>query len=220
MEEVKLFGTWRSPFSFRVIWALKLKGIKYEHVEEDLTNKSDLLLHYNPVYKKIPVLVHNGKPISESMVILEYMEEMWPDKYPLLPKDPYERSVARFWAKFAENLGPIIWTFFRNTGEHEKAKKELLEMMRSIEEHGLGENKFFGGDNIGFADLALGRLAHWLEAMEEIAGVKLVEAHTFPCLHAWIKRFKEVPVIKDNLPNFDELLVYYKHRKEMAIASQ
>ncbi|KAM4127532.1 hypothetical protein ACJW30_02G097100 [Castanea mollissima] len=218
-EEVILHGTWASPFSCRVIWALKLKGIPYEYIEEDLSNKSSQLLQYNPVHKKIPVLVHGGKATCESMIILEYVEEMWPQN-PLLPTDPCERADARFWIKFAEEKGPAMWTVYRTSGEEqEKAVKDTLEMLRAIEAHGLVDKKYFGGDKIGIVDIAFGQIAQWLGVIEDIVGVKLLEAHKFPRLHAWIKNFKEVPIIKENLPDRDEMMVFFKHFREMLLTS-
>lgn len=99
--EVKLFGMWAAPAVRRVEWALKLKGIEYEYIEEDLSNKSPSLLQYNPINRQVPVLLHNGKPLVESLVILEYIDETWKDN-PILLKDPYERAMARIWALYSD----------------------------------------------------------------------------------------------------------------------
>ena len=103
MAEVKLHGFWYSPFTLRVVWTLNLKGIPYENIEEDRFNKSPQLLHYNPVRKNTPVLVHDGKPICESMIIVEYIDEIWPHNS-LLPTDPYDKAQARFWVKYVDGM--------------------------------------------------------------------------------------------------------------------
>ena len=108
---------------------------------------------------------------------------------------------------------------FRTTGEEqEKAKKESLEMLRSIEEHAfVGDKIFFGGDEIGIVDIAFGAITHWLGAIEEVVGVKLFEGHEFPRLHAWANNFKQVPAVKENLPDRDALLVFFKGVRERLV---
>nr|XP_027076033.1 glutathione S-transferase U23-like [Coffea arabica] len=88
-EEVILLSVYASMFSMRVRIALAEKGVKYELKEEDLTNKSLLLLEMNSVHKKVP-----------------YIDEVWHDKNPLEPSDPYERAQARFWADFIDKKVP------------------------------------------------------------------------------------------------------------------
>lgn len=94
--------------------------------------------------------------------------------------------------------------------EQEKAKEECPKMLRIVEEEALGDKKFFGGDEIGIVDIAFGWMAHWLGVIEEVLEVKLLQPHQFPRLHAWIHNFKQVPLIKQNLPNRDNMLAHFK----------
>lgn len=188
--------------------------------EKDVYNKSEMLLKYNPVHKKVPVLVHGEKPISESTVILEYIDEVWKQN-PLLPDDPYQRAQARFWTKFGEDKSSTLFEFFTTDGEEQvKYTKEAREILKTIEEHGLGGKKFFGGSKIGLTDLEFGWIAAWLQVLEQVAGVKVLEADDCPNLKAWIRNFKEVPVIKENLPDQNRMLAYYKPQREWFISSK
>ncbi|KAL5558558.1 hypothetical protein UlMin_034769 [Ulmus minor] len=205
-ETVKLLGYWASPYALRVQWALKLKGISYEYVEEDLENKSPLLLQYNPAYKKVPVLVHNGKPIAESLVILEFIDEAWKEN-PLLPENPYERATARFWAKFVDEKS----AFLKQGEEKEKAANEARENFKILES-GLGEKSFFGGDTLGFVDIAAAWIGVWGRIAEEIADVKLIDAETTPLLSAWFDRVLQVPILKECLPSRDKLVEHIRER--------
>lgn len=111
-DELILLDFWPSMFGIRVRITLAEKGLKYEYKEEDLSNKSPLLLQMNPVHKKIPVLVHNGKPICESSIIVQYIDEVWPGNSPLLPSDPYQRAQARFWVDYIDKkVSFLIYPF-------------------------------------------------------------------------------------------------------------
>jgi len=46
----------------------------------------------------VPTLFHDGRPIIESTVIIEYLEDVVPAP-PLLPRDPYQKAMARLWMK-------------------------------------------------------------------------------------------------------------------------
>ncbi|MBA0634235.1 hypothetical protein Godav_024622, partial [Gossypium davidsonii] len=97
-SEVKLLGAWPSPFLLRVRIALHLKSINYEFIEVDLSGpKSELVLKSNPIYKKISVPFHDGNTILESQIILQYIDEVWPNALSILPSDAAQRADSRFW---------------------------------------------------------------------------------------------------------------------------
>ncbi|KAJ0780241.1 putative glutathione transferase [Helianthus annuus] len=210
-DEVKLYGVEISPFVTRVKIALNLKGINYEFIQEDLNNKSPDLLKYNPVYNKVPVLVHNGNPISESVVIIEYIDDVWKG-VPIMPNDAYEKAQARFWVKFiAEKCHRAIFKVISSHGE-EQAVAEAHEQLQFLEnELNVRGNKFFGGDNIGLVDICAGYTVFWAGAAEEAIGTEVVVTKDkFPKIREWCDNCINCQVVKDGLPPRESLVAYYK----------
>ncbi|VAI68813.1 unnamed protein product [Triticum turgidum subsp. durum] len=204
-EELKLLGWWApgvSPYVLRAQMALAVKGLSYEYLPEDRWCKSDLLIASNPVYKKVPVLIHNGKPICESLLIVEYLDD----------------AVARFWAAYAnDKLFPSCAGILKTVKQEERAGKveETLSGLRHLEailaecSEGEAEALFFGGDSIGFLDIALGCYLPWFEAVGRLAGLgPLVDPARTPKLAAWAERFRVAEPVKALLPGVDKLEEY------------
>jgi len=206
---VKLLGGDTSPFVLRVRIALALKGIEYEFIEENTQNKSQLLLQSNPVHKKIPVLIHNGKPVCESMIIVQYIDEAWDTKAPvLMPKDPYDRAIARFWAAFVDDkMMPRIRGIFRGQGEQQQKEVEELVASFLIVEEALRTNRcfsgkpYFGGDEIGLVDIALGGILAFVKALEKATNLVLIDQEKMPLLDAWSNRFCDSNGVKEVMPD-------------------
>ncbi|KAH8511475.1 hypothetical protein H0E87_008878 [Populus deltoides] len=174
-EDLLLLDFWVSPFCMRVKIALAEKGLNYESKEEDLFGgKSELLLKSNPVYQKVPVLIHNACA--------------------------YGRSQARFWADYIDKkLFDATCTVWRSTGEAvEVAKKDFIEVLKVLEE-ALGEKTFFGGETFGFVDIVAIPMASWFYASEKF-GNFTVEAEC-PKLSAWIKRSMQRESVAKVLPD-------------------
>ncbi|GJN36794.1 hypothetical protein PR202_gb25690 [Eleusine coracana subsp. coracana] len=225
-DELKLLGLWASPFVLLVKLALSFKGLSYEYVEEDLYHKSPRLLGYNPVYKKVPVLVHDGKPVCESQVIVEYIDDAFPVAgKSLLPfDDPYERAEARFWAGFIDDKLMASWIQSirgKTPAEQEEGMARTMDAVATLEA-ALKEKAtpFFGGEEVGFVDVVLGGVAGWVPASAALYGTWLFDADRSPCLDAWLRRFSELEEVRAVAPDVDALVEYGRMREaEIAAAA-
>jgi glutathione S-transferase len=213
-DEVILLGFWPSMFGMRPRIALEEKEVKYEYKEEDLRNKSPLLLQMNPIHKKIPVLIHNGKPVCESNIAVEYIDEVWKDKAPLLPSDPYDRAQARFWADYIDKkMYETARKIYMVKGEEQEAgKKDLIEVLKVLEGV-LGDETYFGGDNFGYLDIALIGFYGWFLTYETYGNFS-IEAEC-PKIVAWGKRCMQRDTVAKTLPDQQKVLEFAKLVRQM-----
>ncbi|KAK3440199.1 hypothetical protein EUGRSUZ_B00499 [Eucalyptus grandis] len=223
--KVVLHGMWASPYSRRVELALKVKGIEYEFVEEDLTSKSEALLRYNPVHKKVPVLVHNGKPIAESLVIIEYIDETWTEGPRLLPQDPFERAKVRFWAGFLQQqLFEAMFPVIKTDGEaQERAVKEVHEKLKVLEEGIKGSypegSPFVNGDSVGLLDIVVCSILGSHKVQEEVLGIKFLDPEKYPRVTSWVTALTELPLVKEAAPPHEKMVGLLQFLRARALKS-
>ncbi|KAI9274469.1 maleylacetoacetate isomerase [Phascolomyces articulosus] len=171
-EEKKpvLFGYYRSSATWRVRLALAWKGIEYEYKPINLLKqeqKSDEFAKVNPS-KKLPALIlPNGNVLTQSIAIVEYIEDAHPER-PFLPKDPYERALVR---EIVNEIGCDIHPL-QNPGllveiapddadkRSEWARVHILRGFQALESKlkaaGKTEKaKYCVGDNVTMADFVL-----------------------------------------------------------------
>jgi glutathione S-transferase len=97
---IKLCGFRVSNYHNKVLIALYEKGVPFEEDCEVHPSQKDEYLEKSPM-GKVPYLEIDGARIRESAVILEYLEDAYPQK-PLLPRDPLERARVREIVVFLE----------------------------------------------------------------------------------------------------------------------
>jgi glutathione S-transferase len=180
---ITLYDAARCPYCARVRIVLAEKDIELDVVEIDLSNRPAWLYEKNAT-GRVPVLEEDGRPLPESAVIMEFLEERYPEP-PLLPPDPADRAFVRLLIFRDNELTDPYYAFRRG----EEGAREELDAMLGALDIVLGERAFLGGAQYGLADIAY---VPWLLRARDMLGIDL---DRFPSLTAWLARLEERPAI-------------------------
>jgi RNA polymerase-associated protein len=155
-----------SSYAQKVKIALREKGVAFEaQLPPDFgTGQPEGPLAIANPRAEVPVLIDGVTRIFDSTVILEYIEERWPEP-PLLPQSPEARAFARITEDVCDTqyeavnwgFGEILW-FRRATGDLAEAMKAKAAAQTKLLQDWLagrlGDAPWFGGDSFGWADAA------------------------------------------------------------------
>ena len=180
---IQLHGYWRSLATFRVRAALNLKGLAYEERIVDLGKGEQLAAAFHALNPQhvLPVLEHDGLRLTQSLPIIEYLDETWPET-PLLPADPAGRARVRALAQIpTADVHPLIVPRVRALLENDFGIDEpgRLRWIRhwfdagsaAIEARLVGDGisgPFAHGEQVTLADCAL---------VSHVIGARLFEAN-------------------------------------------
>ncbi len=185
---MELFTARVCPYAHRTRLALLEKGVAFEHIEEDLKNKSARFLEVSP-YGKVPALVHNGQTLYESLIINEYLDETFPET-PLMPSDPVLRAKARIWihycdAYFVSDFYAVIQN--KDRSKDSELKEKLADRLRKAEREGFGElsgdGPYWLGADVSLVDLAWYPFFERLPAWTHYRGFEIPD--DCPKIAAW-----------------------------------
>ncbi len=169
---MKLYTYFRSSAAFRARIALNYKGIPYESVPRHLTRKGGE--HRQPEYLQanpqglVPALEDGGVVIGQSLAILEYLEEKYPEP-PLLPKEPMARAQVRsMMLGIACDVHPLqnlrvtnylAQEFGHDDGEVSRWRVHWISLgmstMETLVKRYSGDGQHCFGNSVTFADVCL-----------------------------------------------------------------
>jgi glutathione S-transferase len=182
-----LYTAERCPYAARARITLAEKGIAYDAVEIDLADRPAWLYEKNPL-GRVPVYEEDeGLVLPESEVIMEYLEERFPDPA-LWPADPAERALGRLWLqRFDDRLGNAYYEARRGDGRDELDAR-LAELDRALE-----AQPYLTGREYGLADIGY---VPWILRARANLGVDL---ESFPAVEGWHARLTERPAVAGEL---------------------
>lgn len=220
-----LYNAWFCPFAQRAWIALLEKGVEFKYVEQDPYNKTPEWLAINP-RGLVPVIVHNGKPVYESPVCIEYVDEAWKTDRNLLPTDVYQRAFARIWSNFIGSK--IEAPYYRllmkkDQAERDEAIDSIVKATKMLfAELDKKSGPFFGGQALNKIDIMLFPYAHRFQVvLPHYRGFTLPKEGTeFERYYQWYAACTERESIKKTIPDDTRLIESYQRYADDSVKSK
>ncbi len=182
--------------SIRVRWTLQELGVDFEAIRVNLLageNKTSEFLKINPA-AKLPALVDGDVVLTESIAIVLYLAEKYPEKH-LIPAGPVKRAELYRWLLFATTeLEQPLWRIARNANLYpedrrlpadiELARDDFKPMAAVLEDHMKGRG-FIVGDSVTVGDFVMAYTLDWANQVGLLEG--------FPGLKAYMERMYTRP---------------------------
>ncbi|XP_033626468.1 pyrimidodiazepine synthase-like [Asterias rubens] len=188
-----LFSMRYCPYAQRSRLVLSIKGLSFEEVNCNLSQKPEFLLERNP-NGKVPVLEINGKVFIESSIINDLLDDLYPDP-PLYPKDPYAKAEDKiFMEEYSSKVIPHFYKFAKSDCQDKEAEEKLMAGLEIFEaELKKRGTPFLGGQQPAMVDLNIWPFNERFVIADALTN--LIK-QKFPELDSYCRRMEAHPAIK------------------------
>jgi len=180
-----LYDAPRCPYCARVRIVLAEKDVAFEAIEIDLDDRPAWIYRKNAT-GRVPVVEEDGWTLPESAVIMEYLEERYPEPA-LLAADPADRALARLRIFRHDAFTKPYYALRRGEAGAEALLAEQLDRLDA----GLEERPWLGGAAYGLADIAY---VPWILRARDVVGVDL---DPYPAISEWLGRLLDRPAVAE-----------------------
>lgn len=206
-----------SSFCQKVLIALYENGTAFDANMVNLGDPAERAeyLKISPM-GKIPALQDGDRGIIETSIQIEYLEQHYPGKQPLLPKNDVDRLEARLWDRIFDlyvevPMQKIVGDTMRAEGEHDPrgvadARDGLKAAYAMIDRHMAGRTWAAGGD-FSIADCAAAPGLFYASMLEALGA--------FPHLSAYVERLLARPSFDRVLREAQPFFQYFPYYKDM-----
>jgi glutathione S-transferase len=149
---MELWSAWTCPYCMRVRAALAEKGVPYRSRDVDPANKPPELLEVNPK-GGVPVLVHGDEKVADSLAILEFLDQRWPEP-PLFPAGLGREAVVAAYERMNALFAPHMMKIARGSPEQRVEGLSAVRRAMADLDVEVADSGFLLGE-FSAADLAL-----------------------------------------------------------------
>ena len=191
-----------------------ITGIDFTYIEQNPYHKTPEWLAVNP-RGLVPALIHKGRSIIESPIIMEYLDEEWGfTAYHLLPRDTYLRSLTRLMCDVIERSIIAPYSIILKSPvvvDREKAKVKLLEGLLRLFSLADSKGPFLMGDEAGFADVMLvPHVQRIMVVLTEYRNMIVPSCMKFARFREWWSAVQNLESYKTTAQSRETLLMHYK----------
>jgi glutathione S-transferase len=192
-ENLVLVSHHLCPYVQRAAIALAEKGVPFERVTIDLSNKPDWFKRISPL-GKVPLLQVRDRVIFESSVILEYLEETQPS--PLHPREPIDRANHRAWIEFGSAILNAIGSFYTapDAKTFDARRTDLAAKFARVEAQ-LGDGPWFAGHEFSLVDAVYGPIFRYFDTFDRIGDFAILTGS--PKIAAWRGALSRRPSVRN-----------------------